>query len=116
MNSGEWLDKVVTYISSWKYGQRKQTGHQCRPVGQGRSMFGLIINTTTGSFSAWDEARTQLLGLLAAKLMGLNRDHCLPLEIEEKVCDGVWQLIMHGGRFRNHQSETISEGMEGDQP
>lgn len=88
------IARRASTVFNGEYSRRDRTGHQCRPLGQGRSMFGLIVNTTAGSFQAWDEARAQRLGLSAAELMVLNRDRGLPTKIEEKVWQGVWQLIV----------------------
>lgn len=84
------MARRVGAVFNGEYGRRDRTGHQCRPVGQGRSMYGFIVNTTVGSY----EAGAQLLGLSAVELIAINRGRGLPVEIEGRICRGVWQLVM----------------------
>lgn len=62
-------------VTTWEFGRRNWAGHRCRPMGQGHSMFCLIVNSTAASFQVSDKEGTQLLGIFATKLLVINPGH-----------------------------------------
>lgn len=80
--------------AEWRFNRWNRTEHNCKPVGQGRAMYHLVIATSVGTFHSWNEAGEQLLGIMAEKLMSLTQGFCIPDEILEHVVSSRWRLIV----------------------
>lgn len=90
----------------WRFGHRDRIGHQCKPVGQGRAMYHLVVTTSVGTFYNWDEAGKQLLRITAEELMNKTHGFSIPDQILDQVVSNKCRLIAMDTANRQGQIRT----------